>query len=82
MIEKIAGQRGALTQPMLFEQLPTAIACRKAKRIFRAHVAGDTELPHERFQAGDGIEAGAIGPRGTLEAIDFAQPTQRLVDLP
>ena len=57
MIEKIAWQRGALTQPMLFEQLS---ARRKIQRTFRAHVAGDTELAHERFQAGDGIEAGAI----------------------
>ena len=73
MIEKIAGQRGALAQPMLFTQISVAIACRKAQRIFRAHVADDAELPHERFQAGDGIEAGAIGPHGALEAIDFAQ---------
>ena len=73
MVEKIAGQRGALAQPMLFEQLSAAIARRKIQRIFLAHVAGDAELPDERFQAGDGIEAGAIGPRGALEAIDFAQ---------
>ena len=64
MIEKVAGQRGALTQPMLFEQLSGSIARRKAERIFRAHVAGDAELAPERFQAGDGLEAGAIGPRG------------------
>ena len=67
---------------MLFEQLPAAIACRKIQRIFPAHVAGDSELSHERFQAGDGIEAGAIGPCGALEAIGFTQLLQRLIDFP
>jgi hypothetical protein len=73
MVEKIAGQHGALTQPLLFEQFCAAIARREIQRIFLAQVARDAELPHERCQAGDGIEAGAIGPRGALEAIDFAQ---------
>ena len=82
MVEKIAGQAGALAQPMLFEQLAAAFARRKIQRILVAHVAGNAEPPDQRFQAGDGIEAGAIGARGALEAVDFAQFAQRPVDFP
>ena len=82
MVEKIAGQAGARPPAMLFHQSGAAFVRRKIQRILVAHVAGDAEPPDQRFKAGDGIEAGAIGARGALEAVDLAQFAQRPVDFP
>ena len=63
MVEEVAGQARALAQTMFLDQLAAGVACRQIKRILVAHVAGDAELPHQRFQAGDRTQAGAIGAR-------------------
>ena len=61
---------------------PAGVAGRQIKRIPVAHLAGDAELQHQRFQPGDRVQAGPIGPRRALETIEFGQFRQRAVDFP
>jgi hypothetical protein len=82
MVQKIAGQTGAHSKLMFSKQFSAGIARSQIKRILVAHVAGDAELQHQRFQAGDRGKAGAIGARRPLEAIGLSQFGQRTVDLP
>jgi hypothetical protein len=82
MVEIIAGQARTLAQSMLLDQFPSGISRRQIKRIPGAHVAGDAEQLDQRFQAGDGIQAGTIGARGALETVSFGQFRQRAVDFP
>ena len=67
---------------MLVQQTVAALIGRKIQRMLVAHVAGDAEPPDQRFETGDGIEAGPIGAGCALEAVEFAQFPQRPVDFP
>jgi hypothetical protein len=61
MIEKIAGQAARARQRCSSIRPSLLSSAARYSESFVAHVAGDAEPPDQRFEAGDGIEAGAIG---------------------
>jgi hypothetical protein len=82
VVEKIARQARAGTPAMLLRQTGVALVGREIERILVPHAAGDIELSHQRLQASDRVEAGAIRACGALEAIGVTQFAERPVDFP
>ena len=82
VVQEISRQAGARPPAMLFHQSCAAFIRCKIQRILVPHAAGDAELGHERFKTGNGLQAGAIGARGALKTVGFAQLPQWPVDLP
>ena len=83
MVEKIARQAGALAQPMLFAAIPALLSPAARYSEFFSRMSQAMPIcPTSDFRPATASEAGAIGPRGALEAVDFAQLPQRLVDFP
>jgi hypothetical protein len=54
---------------VFFQQFIAGVAGSEIERIPVAHVAGNAKLPHQRFQVGDRLKAGAVRARGPLEAV-------------